>query len=291
MKVEIRSRLDICQKQLDDLGPERNSPAKQMEYLTKLSVNFQRLVTLALNATHGADNSFAVHARLRIAPAVMSRMKTFSDEMAQYGHTFAFRSQEIKKSEDNETGSDESGSEESDDEESDDNKDDGDGQDQSIIQGSDDTLDCREEEDLAELIEILHTQTRLPFPEREGINEWIQQAFSSNRGFELGIFNASLLATCMKKQCSKWEDISLGFLSDVIVMVHGFIDAALTSVCNDQNIRDALMNRLSDELIRRYQKAVSNTQFLLKVESSDAPMTHNHYFNDNLQKRQVCLKP
>ena len=250
-----------------------------MEYLTKFSVNFQRLVTLALNATHGADNSFATHARLRIAPAVMARMKTFSDEMASYGHWFAFKSKE--KSKEKSQGSkdaddDESGGDESDDDEE---------QDDSVVQEPNNTVSCREEEDLADLVEILHPSTCLPYPELEGIDEWIQEAFSSNRGFELGIFNASLLATCMKKQSSKWYDFSMGFLSDVIVMVHEFIDAALTVVCNDQNIRDALMNRLSDELIRRYQKAIANTQFLLEVESSDAPLTLNHNFNNNLQKR------
>ena len=89
----------------------------------------------------------------------------------------------------------------------------------------------------------------------------------------------------MKKQCSKWEDISMGFLSDVIVMVHGFIDSALETVCPDDNIRESLINRLSDELISRYQKSLSSTRFLLEVESCDTPMTHNHYFNENLQKR------
>jgi hypothetical protein len=77
----------------------------------------------------------------------------------------------------------------------------------------------------------------------------------------------------------------MGFLSDVIVMVHGFIESALEAVCTDGNIREALVNRLSDELISRYQKSLSSTKFLLEVESSDTPMTQNHYFNENLQKR------
>lgn len=77
----------------------------------------------------------------------------------------------------------------------------------------------------------------------------------------------------------------MGFLSDVIVMVHGFVESALAAVCTDENVREALVNRLSDELISRYQKAISNTQFILEVENSNTPMTYNHYFNENLQKR------
>lgn len=33
------------------------------------------------------------------------------------------------------------------------------------------------------------------------------------------------------------------------------------------------------------QNAIASTKFLLKVENSNMPMTQNHYFNDNLQKR------
>ncbi|KAK0247465.1 hypothetical protein LTR29_017114 [Friedmanniomyces endolithicus] len=88
----------------------------------------------------------------------------------------------------------------------------------------------------------------------------------------------------MKKQCSKWTGISMGFVSDVIVMVHEFISSALISICSDRNVRDALISRLTDELISQYRKAISNTKFLLEVESSDTPVTLNHYFNDNLQK-------
>ncbi len=45
------------------------------------------------------------------------------------------------------------------------------------------------------------------------------------------------------------------------------------------------MDKLSDELIKRYQRAITNIQFLLDVEKSDTPLTLNHYFNENLQKR------
>ena len=96
MKLEIRGKLDACQKQIDDLGPERNTPAEQVVYLTRLATKFQRLVFLALNATHGADEAFE-DSGMRIAPAVMSRMKAFSDEMGEYGQTFAFKTKDDDK--------------------------------------------------------------------------------------------------------------------------------------------------------------------------------------------------
>jgi hypothetical protein len=146
-------------------------------------------------------------------------------------------------------------------------------------------FNTRKETDLAELIEILHSQRSLPIPEREGSYRWLMQVYQSNRGFELGTPNSALLADCMKKQCFKWKEVSMGFVSDVIVLVHMFIGTALCSICKDVNVRTALINKLSDDLIKRYQKAITTTQFLLEVEKSDVPMSLNHYFNDNLQKR------
>ena len=248
-----------------------------MVYLTKIADRFQQLVGLAMNTTHGADNSFEKYPRLRLAPAIMSRMKTFSDSMAKLGQTFMFQPKGGNKPV--------AGKDGTPDVEAPVLLDEVNEVTGEVSQKPAKFFEIRVEEDLAELSEILHPQKGLAFPKREGINKWIQQAFLSNRGFELSTFNASLLATCMKKQCSKWEDISMGFLSDVIVMVHGFIDSTLETVCPDDNIRESLINRLSDELISRYQKSLSSTRFLLEVESCDTPMTHNHYFNENLQKR------
>ena len=325
MKLEIRGRLDACQKQIDDLGPERNTSADQVVYLTRLSTKFQRLVSLALTATHGADEAFE-DPRMRIAPAVMSRMKAFSDEMAEYGQTFAFKTKDDDKpsnsvaeqhhpipsfgapslsTQPGQAGNPfpfAAGAKQPTQPQSS----------SAAMKQPTQTLqpqnmfagfpvpqpsgvvtkqpptqhfNTRKENDLAELVEILHFQRSLPHPEREGIYKWLKEVFHSHRGFELGTFNSALLATCMKKQCQKWKEMSLGFVSDVIVMVHKFIDTALASICADENIRTSLINRLSDDLIKRYQKAISNTQFLLEVERSEVPMSLNHYFNDNLQKR------
>lgn len=77
----------------------------------------------------------------------------------------------------------------------------------------------------------------------------------------------------------------MGFVSDAIVLGHRFILSALSAVCDDAYVRDALADKLSDELTRRYQNAIACAGFLLKVEKSNTPMTLNHYFNDNLQRR------
>lgn len=161
------------------------------------------------------------------------------------------------------------------------------GDDSSSSEDDSDTspLGFREREDPEDLVDIFHPVTSVLYPLDSQDMDWLCQVYKSNQGFELGTFNATILATVMTKQSSKWEDISLGSVSDVIVLVHRFIASALVSVCDNANIRNALAGQLSDELTRRYQNAMNSTKFLLKVEKSNVPMTMNHYFNDNLQQR------
>ncbi|CAK1356816.1 unnamed protein product [Cercospora beticola] len=266
VQTEIKGRLATCQKKLRGLGAERNTPAQQTAYLIQLATKFQRLVSLSISATHGADNAFETTPALCIAPALMSRMKIFSDEMAKYGATYAFSSDHTGSSVDDTDASEYNPDEH--------------------LGGPPvkQTFETRREEDLDDLEDILYTKQSLSPPLRDQIEDWLLQVFQANRGFEMGTFNASILATVMKKQCSKWDDISLGLLSDAIVIVHRFISSALASICDDSNVRNTLANNLSDQLHERYGFAMRCLGFLLQVEKSNTPLTLNHYFNDNLQR-------
>ena len=212
---------------------------------------------MSINANHGADDAFEETPNLCIAPAVMSRMKIFSDEMAKYGESYSFSSDEAGTELDNLAGS-----------------------------PAEETFSIRREDDLDDLVGILFPQEDLHLPVHDQIKTWLLQVFQANRGFELGTFHASILATVMKKQSSKWGKISLGFVSDAVVIIHRFIHSALASICDHSKVREALAGKLSDELNNRYQNAISCAEFLLKVENSNTPLTLNHYFNDNLQR--IC---
>lgn len=192
----------------------------------------------------------------------MARLKSYSDDMALYGHAYSFVSRESTGSKD-------------------------------FLEFADDDapvpepekFNVRKYEDLADIVDILHPATDLHTPQQHNIKAWLAEVFQGNRGFEMGTFNPSILPTAMKKQSSKWSDISLGCVSDVVVLMHAFTTSALSSICSDRNVRDALIGKLSDELIKRYERAISNASFLLTVEKCGMPLTLNHYFNDNLQKR------
>lgn len=269
MKVEVRYRLTETRKLLAALGPEREGSTDQLAYLTRIATDYQRLVSFALRANHGADEAFDEHPGLRLAPAIIARMKAFSEDMAAYGSTYAFET----RSSDGSKALVPGGLEDDDDIE-DGERDAGPGR----------FFDSRRIEDHEDLMDLVLSVQRLPLPRPDGINAWLQQVFKANRGFELGTFNPSILGTTMKKQCFKWSDISLGFVGDVITLLHRFVETALDVICTDSTVRESLGTKLSDDLLARYHNAIARTKFLLEVEQSDIPVTMNHYFNDNLQR-------
>ena len=87
----------------------------------------------------------------------------------------------------------------------------------------------------------------------------------------------------MKLQSTKWTSIALGYISDIVTLVHRFIDRALTKICPD--VKATLLSNLTEGLFERYSKAVGQVRFLLDVERAGTPITLNYYFNDNLENR------
>lgn len=314
MKAEIKLRLTHREKKLEGLGQQRTNTAEQMAFLTTLATQFQRLVHFALNANHGADDVFDSDPALRLSPAVMQRMKVFSKDVYDYGHLYAFirtgtmnspppmhvggTAQEmlttnalvskppapvfgspslpagpvVKPVTPAPSGTNTLSS----------SSDEEDSSTTSLPQGQ---LSTRRLDDVEELWDITYPKELLLAPKATNMKSWLSKVYHEHRGFEIGTFNASILPTLMKKQSVKWSDLSLGLVSDVIVMVHKFFMAGLASVCSDEDICRALVNALFDDLVSRYRLAVTNTKFLLEVESGMYSLTLNHYFNENLQKR------
>ena len=270
MKQEIGKKLTNAHKHLKRLGPERSTPAAQAAYLTELATQYQRLMMLSLEAKYGSDELFDSFPSLRIAPAVTSRSVTFDREMARCGHEFSFSSSQTK---DSAPAKDDwvaiSGSVST--------------KGESLDKSTDD-LEVRREDDVQDIVDILHPQGTLAVPNGTEIESWLRQVYETSRGFELGTFDSSILATTMKKQSSKWTSISLGYVSDIVVIVHRFITTTLRSICYDDSMEASLFSILSEGLLNRYQKAIHHAEFLLAVERNGTPMTTNHYFNDNLEK-------
>lgn len=143
----------------------------------------------------------------------------------------------------------------------------------------------RYETNHAELEDIMQENSLISPPKAFGIKQWLEEVYKSSRGFELGTFDPSLLPVIWKKQSVNWEALALGYVEDVISLVHSFTVDLLAKICEDPRARQGLLSVLLDPLTDRYKKSIDHTRFLLTVERSGTPMTMNHYFADNLEKR------
>ena len=93
VKQEINRKVSFAQSQVQHLGMERETPEKQLIYLTDLSTQFQRLVTLSVDAKYGSSAIFD-NVELRLATLVTARNATFSDDMSRHGQEFRFSASE-----------------------------------------------------------------------------------------------------------------------------------------------------------------------------------------------------
>ena len=232
-------------------------------------MEFQKLGDLAADGRYGSLDAFEETPSLKLATAVVDRNETFSDMMHRFGHTFQYSNDNdgaIVAADGTPDYSNDGESEESD----------GDGGDHYAVRFVDDH---------PELDDMFLAQTTISDPETDNILGWLKRMYQGSRGFELGTFDASLLAVTMRKQSSKWEALAKGYIEDVATMVHRFIRKTLDRICPDERVRESLVALLNDSLVELYMKASHHVSFILEVERAGIPVTVNHYFNDNLEKR------
>ena len=258
----------IAQHNLKALGEDRESPERQAAFLLNLSIRFQRIVSLALDAKYGSDDLFDDDPSFRLATSVISRNSQFAAELDDWGLEYRFSSIADCN---NDLGSEVEGTPPSADWKDDES-------------ANIESINTRKVADSPELDEILHEAENLPPCKEQGINQWLKTVYESSRGFGLGTFDSSILAATMKKQSSKWTGLALGYVSDVVVITHTFITKLLASICAEEHVTRELVSALMDGLVPRYVKALDQVQFLLGIERMGTPMTLDDHFNDNLEK-------
>jgi hypothetical protein len=124
-------------------------------------------------------------------------------------------------------------------------------------------------------------------PSDNDVIEWIDSLYHGSRGFELGTFDATILGVTLKEQAANWSDLALGYISDIVALVHGFVVEVLQQIAPSRRVSEGIKSLLLDDLTDMYRRAIDHTQFLLDIELDGTPATYNHYFNENLQKRYV----
>ncbi|KAL8718451.1 MAG: hypothetical protein Q9225_004417 [Loekoesia sp. 1 TL-2023] len=262
VKADINKRLKECRGSLNRLGPRRETREQQQKYLLDLAARFQRLTTWALEARYGSDDAFEERLNLRLATLVVNRNAVFSHDMWQHGHTINFGGDKDCEPE-----------------------------------GAPNNLSNLPKQlvksklpsvryivNTSDIDDLMYEGKRVQGPEEKDILAWLQRVYESSRGFELGSFDASLLPIFWKKQSARWDNLALGYISDIVALVHSFVIDLLEVLCEDEHIRSGVYNAIMEHLAERYRKAIDHAKFVLSVERSGTPLTTNHYFADNLEK-------
>lgn len=276
MKAEIHRKLITSKQALEKLGGRRETTAQQNEFLVAISMRFQEVTSLALNANYVGSDWFDQFPSLRFATAVVNRNDMLARVIDRFGHSYDLNADT------SESGPQVNGPEEG------------------YPAPSDDPDPMETGHSKESQGEVARSRTTIGHPDlidltveqenyttnvKSNTREWLTAVYRSSRGFELGTFDASILAMTMKTQSSKWEAIALGYISDVVNMAHMFVLKLLELLCPNPRICDELMSVLHEELMTTYKKACDHAKFLLRVERTNVPVTLNHYFNENLEKR------
>lgn len=253
---------------LTALGSSRQSYAEQNRYLTEIATRFQRVAEAAIKAEYSREKLLDETDHLRLATLAINRGECFADDMNLNGNYFAFDDKQadaglsVADAEKLTRGALEAL--------------------ETMSLEDNNSLEVRKLPDCLELEDVLYRNTRIPKPMAEAALPWLKTLYYRTRGFEIGVFDVSLLATAMKKQACKWKDLALGYVSDIIAMIHHFISEVLKLVAPEERLRQAVMSTLMDNLIKKYEAAINHTRFILDVELEGHPATYNNYFNENL---------
>ncbi|KAL9093955.1 MAG: hypothetical protein Q9165_003878 [Trypethelium subeluteriae] len=270
VKMEISRKLATSKEKVGLLGASRETKDQQNKYLLGIASQFQHVTSLARTAQYGTQVCFKSDDALRLPTLLANRNEYFAHEMEHYGHEHVFLSlleATNNDTEANATSSLEVGP--------------ADGISESI------SIEVRKWETEVELEDILLAEVTVASPSHSSITAWLEKIHTTSRGDHLGTFNPGLLSIAMHEQSAKWENLALGYTSDVVAIVHEYIVRLLTYLCPDENVRSRILAFLLDRLIERYRKGLEQTRFLLGVERNGTLRTMNHYFNENLKKSYV----
>lgn len=276
---------------LSALGIERSTPEQQRSFLLDIIMKFQDIVSQAMATSYGTHELFQKDEDSRLATIVRNRMDVFKSDIEEYGFEYQFLRwtsgtqllSDLGGMLESESNSDSDPNFEPDD----DNDNDG---------GEADGIPVRKNMNASEhggaIDGILHEQQSMKKPTDDSILAWIEGQYRASRGFEMGTFQTSLLCTIMNKQSGKWTEFALGYVSDVIDIMHTFILKVLLFICPEEQIRDKLVNILVDELSKRYKEAMDQAQMILDVERMNL-MTLDNKFHKTLERTQSkrCVRP
>lgn len=88
------------------------------------------------------------------------------------------------------------------------------------------------------------------------------------------------------EQSSRWGDIAEDHLQAICSLVDRFVQAVLSHVITDDQVRSGIKRRVRQSLDANYQSAREEMRKILLDEKAQ-PITYNHYYTDNIHNARV----
>ncbi|PVH86671.1 hypothetical protein DL98DRAFT_449952 [Cadophora sp. DSE1049] len=257
--VDVQARIHDLERELNNLGPARQTPNDQRNHLTRIAVDFRDISTKAIDAHYNRDPCFGEDV-FRLATNVMAMNTAFSDTIAIKGCTRKFRQKNAPDDLDSSSA-------------------------ESLkTPASPDSRSNDYFRDYRELKSLTSQPRAEPQRVNTNIMRWIKENHERSKGFEIGTIHPSLLPSLFLEQSRGWGFFARQHVEAVIRTIHTFNHKVLFYCGKDAVLSQRLWTRLSQLLLPTYKKALDHVSFLVQVEQDGHPMTMNHYFADNLRK-------
>ena len=248
-------------RQLNDLGPSRETKEQQQRYLLQLAARFQKVTSLALLAHYGGDPIFEENPVLKLTTMFQNRNDLFSRDLELRGHTIKFNGQTDAGNFENERLAE------------------GSGTNLTHLVYENPTLEFDDRSPLLLSKNIPWTANRYTSGHDElddllqpsgtatksfsiNILDWLEDLYKGSRGFELGSFDPAIVPIIWKKQTINWVDLAHGYIQDVVCLVHNFIVRLLRVCCVDERVSAGLLSVLIGTWCSDTQMSYSLTRHL-----------------------------
>lgn len=239
---EIRTMVNDCRQQMYHLGAARETNVQQRSFLTALATDYQTHNTEALTGNYKPKWSPKDPRKLRMHIALEN--DRLAAEMAQDGHTYAFRTvdegippEPTKVMSKN---------------------------------GTQNDIAARYADDGHE--------------EFANIYSWIRDRYRKSRGAELpGTVNPSVLQNLFRQQSQKWQPIARAYIDMIDQLVHYYNECSFRDIYKDESIRRSLSERNKRAAGETRKAALNQLNSIIEDEMNGILQTTNHYFADNLR--------
>ncbi|RAL05156.1 dynamin family protein [Aspergillus ibericus CBS 121593] len=271
LRKDLKAQIESCQQDLERLGPARQTEQEQRAFLSGIARRFQTLSRAARDAHYSEDAAFE-QTEFRLLTHIVNLSDLFNSVFQEKAHLRGFERPALETDEGQKSERDEPT----------------DAPKQTKVWArlsakQAETFESLDPSNFPELEQIISRGTDTKDP-AEGIKAWIEDLYLNSRGLDLGTFGGTILSSAFKEQTMKWELMTREYVSNIIMVVHRFLCSALGKVCANRQLYDRVRSSILDELLERYNVAMTQALFLLSVERNRRPYTLNDYFSDTLQK-------